>query len=237
MSGKGGYKAMGLLRLSAQIAALILTVRYSFFVIKSMGLPIWAFFVSIAMLGVFFCSWTCPLGAVQEWLRCIGKHEIGWTLRVPARIDRYLSLSRYILYPVIVWSGIAGLDLRFAFMTTLAGRAIETAAYGALGALLMLSLFMDRPFCRYFCSFGALAGALSILRVVAIKRDAEKCVSCGKCDQSCQMGVIVSKARAVRDPACINCGKCLAACPKADALKPGIALPGFNARPMQQKFQ
>lgn len=120
------------------------------------------------------------------------------------------------------------LDSRRAFFFTLAGKSVEVAAYTVLGIILFLALFVDRPFCKYLCGFGALYGLSSVFRVFTLKRAATACVGCGKCDASCPMGVEVSSCHSVRDPHCINCFACVAACPVKGALKAGFSLPGRN---------
>lgn len=219
------HSLLGLARLAAQIAAFVVTILYSFHAVKSLGLPNWAFMGSILLLGVFFCGWACPFGTAQEWLRGVGKSMTGMTIRIPQKINRYLLFSRYLLFPLIAVAGIAALDTRRTFMTSLAGGTAGAAALAILGAILVLSLFMERPFCKYLCGFGAITGLVSMLRVFGVKRDSGKCADCRRCNDACGMDVDVAKAHTVRDPHCINCGKCLAACPVPGALKPGFALP------------
>ena len=65
------------------------------------------------------------------------------------------------------------------------------------------------------------------MSVLRLKLDKEKCVSCGKCEKICPMGVAVT-----RDPnsaECIRCGACVRACP-AGALRfgSGAKKPGLN---------
>ena len=235
MKRKFWHNILGVLRLAAQITALALTVGFSFNTVKSMGLPLWVFFLSIALFGLFFCGWLCPFGAVQEWLRGIGKSMTGFSIRIPARIDRYLLLSRYALFPIIMLASLAVLETRRTFLISISGGSAGVIATVVLYLVLALSLFMDRPFCKYVCSFGAMAGLLSMVRLFTIKRDSESCLHCSRCTQACTMGVKVAETRVIRDPHCINCGKCLAACPVPKALKPGFALPSLaDAKPCCQ---
>lgn len=211
--------------MGTQIAAMILAGTGSFALVRGMGLPGWAFAGLIIAAGMFFCGWVCPFGAIQDWLRYAGKRVSGVTLRIPERLNRYLLLSRYVVPFLAAALALTALNSRHAFAALLTGREVAVAASVFLGAMLFLSLFMDRPFCKYLCGFGAKAGLTSVLRVFTVKRDREKCVGCGRCDRSCIMGVEVSKAHAVRDPHCVNCGNCVTACPAPGALEPGFALP------------
>lgn len=216
---------MPTLRLAVQAAALILTVLGYFLLVRNFGLPHWAFFLTVVAFGMFFCGWVCPFGTVQEWFRAVGRKLFGITYRLPVRAARYLAFSRYIVVVLggaFAWSA---LEARRTFISATMGEVAETAAYAVLGVLLALSLFVDRPYCRFLCGFGAVAGLASMARLFGIKRDGGKCTGCGRCDTACMMGVEVSRAHNVRDPNCINCGKCLAACRVDGALRTGLTIP------------
>ena len=228
---------IGRTRFGVQAIAFAVTAATSFAVVRSMGLPTWAFMGSIILAGLFFCGWICPFGSAQEWLRYFGKRVFGISLTIPKRFDRYLLFSRYVLLLLGGVLVVAALDSRKTFMVSLAGTVAEVTALSILGVLLVLSIFVDRPYCRYLCKFGAMAGLFSIFRVFGIQRNVNACVNCGKCDEACMMGVEVSRANTVRDPNCINCGKCLSACAVPDALRVGFALPCLkDAKAVKEKY-
>lgn len=231
------YKGLKIARFVAQAAALVLTLWGYYSLVQGMSLPKPLFYVMVITAGLFFCGWCCPFGTMQEWLRHVGKNGLGITLVIPAKIDRYLLLMRYLIPLSAGALAIAVLDSRRAFISMVGGRELEIAAYAFLGVMLFLSLFIDRPFCRYLCGFGAIYGTMSILRLFTIKRNADTCVGCGKCDTSCQMGVEVSRVHAVRDPHCINCFECIGVCPVPEALKPSVAVPNMrDARALKEKY-
>ena len=187
----------------------------------------WSLLAVTVLAGPLFCSWVCPLGTAQEWLRAFGKNVMRITWKVPVRVDRYLTLGRYVI-AALFFAGIIPMlftHSRGTMVMLLMGKIAGVAAIILLGAYLLLSLFVDRPYCKYACWFGAVDGALSVARVFGLRRNADACLNCGKCDSACQMGVEVSALRAIRDPHCINCGKCLAVCPEPSALTVGFAPP------------
>ena len=241
VTGRAG-RLIQLCRFAVQTAALTVTVAGSYAAIRGMGIPKWAFFAIVILTGLFFCGWMCPFGTVQEWLRHVGKGATGLGLAIPGRIGRYLQFSRYVLLLAMAALAVDFYDPRNAFSGYFSGGVGETAVYVAMGVFFLLSLFTDRPFCRYFCGFGAQYGLMSVLRVFAVKRDRNACVGCGKCDTTCIMGIRVSSANTVRHPHCINCFKCVSSCPITGALGTGFAFPrvsdaraltGSPARPGQ----
>lgn len=83
--------------------------------------------------------------------------------------------------------------------------------------IIILSLFIDRFFCRYLCPLGGVFSLISRLRLFKIKKD-NKCIGCNKCNKCnkvCPMNIDVNnKANNILDSSeCINCFKCLNSCP------------------------
>ncbi len=83
--------------------------------------------------------------------------------------------------------------------------------------ILLLSIFIDRPFCRYLCPAGALMGMVSQHSFLAIARNPAKCTPsvCNLCEQACPMGVKILDYpfERVSDSECILCMKCKHVCP------------------------
>lgn len=179
---------------------------------------------SILVAGVFFCGWVCQLGAAQDWMARLGRLFKLPRLRVPQGVQRYLQLSRYVIY-LLLTIGIT-IDLlqgpkNFAMLWH--GHLL-TAAGGVIIFFLLLSLFIDRPFCNYFCTGGARQGLFSVLRIFGIKRNTEQCRQCGQCTRVCPMNIDVAHTDFVRHPNCIGCLNCVSSCPKG-YLKYGL-MPG-----------
>lgn len=218
------YAKIQWMRLGAQVLGITLNIAAAFTLVYTMGLPRWVFLAIVFTTGLFFCGWLCPFGTLQEWLRPLGR-KLGLNIKIPKKIDRYLTLFRYFppfLIAPAVW---AVMNVRMTFFRSLTGGIVTGTALVVLSALLLLALAVDRPYCKYLCGYGALLGLRSMVRLLTIKRNQSVCINCGRCDKACSMGVEVSKANNVRDPHCINCGICLGSCVKPGALTIGLALP------------
>ncbi len=181
-----------------------------------------ALFLAI-LFGPVFCGWICPLGSIQEWVGKLGSKifKKKYNSFVPLKYDRYLRFTRYI---VLAW---------VLYVTTYTGKLVfqdvdpyfalfnfwsSEVAIGSviiLSVTLIASLFVERPWCKYACPFGAVMGISNFFRIFKIKRNASTCVSCGACDRACPMNIIVSDTNIVRDHQCISCMKCTSeeACP------------------------
>lgn len=164
--------------------------------------------------GVFFCGWVCQFGAAQEWMGKLGRKLGLPRLRVPQWLQRYLQLSRYVFYLLLT------MGISFALLkgpgnfAKLCHGDWLTAAAGVIVAFLVLALFVDRPFCNYFCTGGARMGLFSVLRVFGIKRDTVQCKQCGQCSKVCPMNIDVAHTDFVQHPNCIGCMQCVSTCPK-----------------------
>lgn len=181
-------------------------------------------FVLAILFGPVFCGWVCPLGTIQEWVAKIGR-KIFKTKRynhfIPYKLDQVL---RYARYGVLVWvlyititSGkllFQNYDPYYALFSFWTGEVTVTAL-AILGVTLVLSLFIERPWCKYACPYGAVLGLTNLFRIFKIRRVAATCRKDGACDIKCPVNIPVSEKKVIRDHQCITCLECTseACCP------------------------
>lgn len=187
-------------------------------------------FASALFLGPLFCGWICPMGTFQEWIGRLGRKIFG------KRYNRFLSPGvdrtlRWLRYGVLLW---------VVYMTAVTGKLVfadvdpyyalfhfwtgEVAVSGfiTLGVVILLSLFMERPFCKYACPYGAVLGVFNLFRFIPLRRNADTCIDCGACDRGCPMNIPVSRSGKVKDHQCISCYECTSGdglCPVPDTLE------------------
>lgn len=190
--------------------------------------------------GRFFCGYLCSFGALQELLAFAGKKLLPSRGKIPEKADKALKLVKYgVLLSIVLllWAlqlpvdstlspwGVFGALL--SGNLTVMGAAIPTVGFGLLVAILIVSLFVERAFCRYLCPLGALFTPLSAGRLFRIRRLESACTGCQRCTRDCAMGVAVHENEYVRSGECIDCMKCLAAChPQALKTMPHPAMAG-----------
>lgn len=185
-------------------------------------------FVLAILFGPVFCGWFCPFGSFQEWLGKLGRKAFGkrFNHMVPPKSDRVLRYLRYgVLGMVVYMTAKTGLlvfqnvDPYYALFNFFSGE-VAIPALIALVAVVVLSLVVERPFCKYACPYGALIGLTNLFRVFGIRRRPSSCIGCKACDRACPMNIPVSESGTVRNPQCISCMKCTSesACPIPDTV-------------------
>ena len=185
-------------------------------------------------LGRWICGWLCPFGWVQDLV-----YRIPFFKKIRTfPYERFLRWLKYAVLGVLV----IGLPLLSAFKgvlvpwfckilcpagTLFGGIPLAITKYGSqigfyfwwkvgvLAAILLLSLLISRPFCRYLCPLGAIYGMFNRIALVHLDYASEKCVDCGKCETVCPMGIDPRKQ--FNSAECIRCGRCARSCP-VDAL-------------------
>lgn len=172
--------------------------------------------------GRVFCGYFCPLGALQEMIRGIGRRlGIKKDLELPATVDKYARYFKYLILLVIIVLSYQVGDLVFrnydpynALMHL--GNEWEEKVYGysILIVLLIISLFTKSFWCRYFCPLGATLGIAKKASFFRLRRDKDTCISCNHCNYVCPAGLDIAKSDLVKSTDCISCLNCVSECPK-----------------------
>lgn len=180
------------------------------------------------LFGPIFCGYFCPLGTWQEWIGKLGRKlfKKKYNRLVPRAADKYLRYLRYIVLGAVVYQTavtaklvFADVDPYYALFNFYTGEVAFTAIL-ILIAVTLLSLLVERPWCKYFCPYGALLGLFNLIHIFPVRRRESTCIHCKKCDAACPMNITVSTGDAVRSHQCITCHECLSglACPVEDTV-------------------
>jgi len=196
---------------------------------ESSFILMWIAFILAVGFGPVFCGWICPFGTFQEFLSKIGLKIFKKRFNhfVPEKADNIFRYLRYIfLIRILITTAKTGklaftdADPYYALFQFWTGEVAVTA-FVFLGIVMVLSLFIERPFCKYACPFGAVQGVFNLFRIFGIKRNKTTCINCGACDRACPMNIKVSDKSVVRNHQCISCYKCTSeqACPVTETVE------------------
>ncbi len=153
-----------------------------------------------AVLGRFFCGWVCPLGTLQHLMSWVS----GPTKRKRAKINRYrkyFSLKYIVLTVLLTFAALGSNHVGWLDPVPLLHRAVAAGlrplwlgtiapagwiAFGLLAAIVLLSAWMPRFYCRVVCPLGALLGLFARLAPWRIHRTENACTGCTLCVLPCQ---------------------------------------------------
>lgn len=185
------------------------------------------------VLGRFICGFLCPFGLVQDLLHKIPTPK--W--RVRKAIDQPLRLGKYFVLIILVlllpmfltndfgigapyfckWICPAG-TLGGAVPLLVQNESLRATIgllfswkVAVLTIILIASVFINRPFCKYLCPLGALYSIFNRFSFYQMSLDRNKCTNCRSCERGCPMNVEILKN--INSAECIRCGKCKAVCP------------------------
>lgn len=136
--------------------------------------------------GRVFCAAVCPLGAIQDLVAIR-------PIRVPESIAEALGAFRYVylIGAVLLTSLGAGFFIcrydPFVAFFRMDGK-LPMLLYGA--GLLLLGIFVARPYCRFLCPYGVILGWLSRLSWRHASITPAHCIQCRLCEDSCPFGAI-----------------------------------------------
>ncbi len=195
---------------------------------SSFILMIAAFILAIGF-GPLICGWVCPLGSFQEWTAKLGRKINGkkYNRMVPRQVDSKLRYIRYLVLALVLYVTATTGKLIFQdydpYFALFNFWSTEVAPMGLtiLGIIIVLSLFIERPWCKYACPYGAVLGLFNFIRIFKIRREVSTCINCKLCDKNCPMNIEVSTHQQVRDHQCIACMNCTSEqfCPVADTVE------------------
>lgn len=168
------------------------------------------------ILGPVFCGWMCPFGAYQDLLARLGKKLFNknYNTAVKHKAHNILKWLRYVVLILVIYmtsrSYISLLEKINPYHSLLNffQNKFTLSGFIILFAISLISLIIQRPWCKYLCPYGALLGLSNKFRLLTIKNQKKTCVKCRKCDNRCPMNIQVSALKEIRDIQCISCMEC-----------------------------
>lgn len=169
------------------------------------------------VFGRVWCGWICHFGALQEFIHRKSK----WNFWKTTKAQKVLFgvqigvFSIWVLWLLIAQtSSICKYD---PFVKIFNLNINGMVNYIVVGLLIVLSLFVNRPFCRAICPIGFVLGWVARIPYAQKLHIDSTCGGCGKCETVCDKGAISGEKlhkHKVDVNACILCGECISQCAK-----------------------
>ncbi|WP_116383918.1 4Fe-4S binding protein [Cupriavidus taiwanensis] len=199
--------------------ALLLRWDWALFLSDPFIFCFWIFIiVTVLLFGRgLFCGWLCPFGSLSEAIYKLGG-LVGlkrWQRQLPRRWHDRLKWVKYGVFFGLLAVSVFSMALaeKLAeiepFKTTfLVGIANRAWPYGLFAcALLGLSLFIERPYCKYLCPLGAALAMPGTFRWFGLRRKPD-CSRCKACAAGCGAQAIDADGR-IDQRECLHCLDCM----------------------------
>lgn len=178
---------------------------------KSIALSL-AILVTSIFMGRFFCGFICPVGAMQDCFKFIGKKLRLKEIKLIKTKYFSLELLKYfVLVTVMVLSILGRGNILSAFSPWLAYLNLFTGFNIQLSSIILfliilISLFIKRVFCRCLCPLGAFQSLVYAAGPFKLYKTGN-CNNCSSCLKDCPVDVTSSDDLIV-SPECISCSEC-----------------------------
>lgn len=199
--------------------SLVFRWTWELFLSDPFILLFWIFiFVTVFFWGRgLFCGWLCPFGSLTEILYKLasraGLARFQFKLSRPWH-DR-LKWLKYGAFFLLL--GMSFFSMTFAermaeiepfktmFLVGILNRAWPYTLFAA--GLLLLSVFTERPFCKYLCPLGASLAIPSTFRWFGLQRKQE-CNTCTACAAGCG-SLAIDRLGRIDQRECLSCLDCM----------------------------
>jgi len=198
--------------------ASLRTLLTTILVKHQLVLPIAAMLVFLLLMvwvsNKSICGWGCQLGLLQDLLHRanLPKWKPPFWLSNSVRIVAFVALVAGLVTAGLDWIGLIDPFQLFSFNFTL-GIVLFSAG------VLIASLFIYRPWCRFLCPFGLLGWLVEQVSLFRPRINREACKECKMCVKACPTNAMADFYDGKKIHAdCFACGACIEACPREDAL-------------------
>ena len=139
------------------------------------------------LFGRVFCAGVCPLGAIQE---LTGFRQV----KVPRQVEKVLAAIPFVYLGLAVLFAATGSQFLICRYDPFVGIFRIDAPYTMIifgSLLLVVGIFVNRPYCRYLCPYGVLQNIFSRFSLKHVTISPDECRSCRLCESGCPYDAIL----------------------------------------------
>lgn len=196
------------------------------------------FLLMVVLANKFICSWGCQVGTLQDLIFRLNRDSkdrkgLFGQIKIPFVISNSIRIIFLLTLTILAFMWATDIVEHIDPFKIFKPETIGLAGGLFIGIILIVSLFIYRPWCHFFCPFGLIGWLAEKISIYRIKVDYNKCISCQLCSKTCPstvMDAILKRNRIIPD--CFSCGNCIEVCP-ADAIS---FTTGKREKPPEGKF-
>jgi len=187
-------------------------------------------FLILVIVAIFFgrgfCSYVCPMGAMQDYVGDINNKRAKLGKRVYIKYVIWAVWFSIIVVNYCLQRAKLRVDVSYMMTNGISiSEQTDFIIYYSIILLFLLPVFLHgrRATCHYLCwmapfmVLGVKIRKVLHLPGLRIEADADQCAGCGKCTKECPMSLDVKnmvETQTMLQNECILCGKCVDQCPK-----------------------
>ncbi len=136
--------------------------------------------------GRTFCAGICPLGALQDIVAFRPMPVKTW-------LEKVLGIIPFIYLAFAILYAATATDFVICRYDPFVGFFRLDASFSMLvigGLLLLIGVFIARPYCRFLCPYGALLNIVSRFSYKHMSITPSVCINCKLCENACPYGAI-----------------------------------------------
>jgi len=192
----------------------------------------------VVLANKFICSWGCQIGTLQDFIFRLNRDSkdrkgIFGQIKIPFIISNSIRIIFFAALTAVAFLWAIDIVEPVDPFKIFKPHVIGLAGGIFLGLVLVISLFVYRPWCHFFCPFGLVGWLAEKISIFKIKVDYNKCISCQACSKACPstvMDAILKQNKIIPD--CFSCGNCIEVCP----VKAISFTTGKRDKPPEDKF-
>jgi len=142
--------------------------------------------ITTLLFGRTFCAAVCPLGAVQD---VVGRKPV----RIPMWLEHSLGLIAWVYLGAAVLLAALGAGYvicRYDPFIGIFRLGMTVPMLVVTGSILVIGVFIARPYCRFLCPLGAIFRIVSPFAWKHAKITPAECIQCRLCEDSCPYNAI-----------------------------------------------
>jgi NAD-dependent dihydropyrimidine dehydrogenase PreA subunit len=197
------------------------------------------FLLVVFLANKFICSWGCQIGTLQDLLFRLNRNKkdtkgIIRQYKPTFAVTNSIRVIFFIVFTSIAFFWATDIIDPIDPFKIYKPAYITGMGWLFIGSILLLSLFVYRPWCQMFCPFGLVGWLVEKISLFKVKVDYDSCISCEACAKACPstvMNAILKRKHVIPD--CFACGTCINICP-TDSIRFQV---GKRELPPKDKFK
>lgn len=180
------------------------------------------FLAIVFLANKYICAWGCQVGTLQDLVFRINRKDnlkgiLVKQIKIPFVISNSIRIIFLAVFSVAAFT--LGTDIVEPIDPFRIFKPAQMGIAGIIftGIILVMSLFVYRPWCHFFCPFGLAGWMVEKISRVKINVNYETCIACEKCAAACPSTVMAAILKRDRKtiPDCFACYTCREVCPTA----------------------